>query len=90
MSNIDFQFLFQDLGISNLYKANILYIFVYFPLTLPIPYPHGLYEEYAKKERRFGKLTFNNSNDIFQTPVPISHFRSHKFYSSLFLTRKIK
>ena len=28
MSNIDFQFLFQDLGISNLYKANILYIFV--------------------------------------------------------------
>lgn len=63
---------------------------MYFPLTLPIPYPHGLCAKYAKKERRFGKLTFNNSNDIFQTLVPISHFRSHKFYSSLFLTRKIK
>lgn len=50
MSNIDFQLSFQDLEISNLYGANIPYILAYFPLTLPIPYPHGLCEEHKTRE----------------------------------------
>lgn len=50
MSNIDFQLSFQDLEISNLYGANIPYILAYFPLTLPIPYPHGLCEEHKTRQ----------------------------------------